>query len=110
MAAPASTKVGHALAKALGIKLQPNDPFQDEVTRGESILSIQTAETFVEEPPRTGQWLLDLIPSGRQLIDYVWSLFPFLHWIGHYNVQWLIGDLVAGKPFPLRAKATLTHT
>lgn len=90
------TKVGHALAKVLGIKLQDNEPFLNDVTRGESIFSVQTADTFVEEQPTTIEWLRDVIPSGQELVDYFYSLFPFLHWIGFYNVQWLIGDLVAG--------------
>lgn len=91
------TKVGHGLAKALGIKVQKSEPYQDEVTRGESVFSVATTETFVEEPPTTGEYIRELAPSGNELLAYVWSLFPFLHWISYYNVQWLIGDLVAGK-------------
>jgi len=92
------TKIGHGLAKVLGIKVQKSEPYQDELTRGESVFSVATTETFVEEPPTTAEFLRELIPSGKQVLDYIWSLFPFLHWIGYYNVQWLIGDLVAGKP------------
>jgi sodium-independent sulfate anion transporter 11 len=91
-----STQVGHFLAKALGIKLQNKEPY-DEVTRGESILSIQTAETFVEEPPRTIDYFLEFTPTWRQFGAYLLSLFPFLSWIGHYNLKWVLGDLVAGK-------------
>lgn len=94
--APASTKVGHFLANILGIKLQNPDPFQDEVTRGESVLSMQTTDTFVEEEPSTTKFVADLVPSRSQITAYLWSLFPFLHWIGHYNLQWLAGDVVAG--------------
>ncbi|KAK3942131.1 sulfate permease [Diplogelasinospora grovesii] len=90
-----STQVGHFLAKALGIKLQNKEPY-DEVTRGESIFSIQTAETFVEEPPRTIDCFLEFTPTWRQLGAYLLSLFPFLSWIGHYNLTWFLGDLVAG--------------
>ncbi|KAB5580709.1 sulfate permease [Coniochaeta sp. 2T2.1] len=90
------TKVGHGLAKALGIKIQQAEPYLDEVTRGESVFSVATTETFIEEPPTTGEFLRGLTPSGQQVLDYIWSLFPFLHWISFYNVQWLLGDLVAG--------------
>ncbi|KAK0657499.1 sulfate transporter family-domain-containing protein [Cercophora newfieldiana] len=83
------------IARILGIKLQDDDPYQDEVTRGESILS-DHGDTFVEEPPRVMETLAKLRPTKRQMVDYFLSLFPFLSWIGHYNVQWLIGDLVAG--------------
>ncbi|EAA36099.1 sulfate permease [Neurospora crassa] len=88
-------KAGRITAKALGIKLQDKDPY-DEVTRGESIVSNHTTSTFVEEPPHTVEFLREVIPSGRQLGDYALSLFPFTSWIGHYNLQWLLGDLVAG--------------
>lgn len=88
------TKAGHAVAKALGIKLQDKDPYRELETPGASVLSHQT---FVEQEPRVAEFFLDLVPSGREIQDYLLSLFPFLSWIGYYNLQWLIGDLVAGK-------------
>ena len=88
------------VARLLGIKLQDDEPYQDEVTRGESILS-EHDETFVEEPPRVIDALAKLRPTKQQAGEYLLSLFPFLSWIGHYNLQWLIGDLVAGE-LPLR--------
>ncbi|KAJ4420495.1 hypothetical protein N0V85_000570 [Neurospora sp. IMI 360204] len=88
-------KAGRFTAKALGIKLQDKDPY-DEVTRGESIISNHTTSSFVEEPPHTAEFLREIVPSGKQLGDYVLSLFPFTSWIGHYNLQWFAGDLVAG--------------
>jgi sodium-independent sulfate anion transporter 11 len=90
------TRVGHGLAKGLGIKLQKSDPYQDELTRGESVLSVQTGETFIEEEPTTVEFLQEVVPNGGEIRDYVWSLFPFLHWIGFYNWQWFVGDMVAG--------------
>ncbi|KAL8388448.1 hypothetical protein RB595_009238 [Gaeumannomyces hyphopodioides] len=89
-------KVGQGLAKALGIKLRNNQPYQDEVTRGESILSVHSGDAFIEEPPSTRDFLASLVPTGKDTVTYTRSLFPFLDWIGHYNLQWLIGDLVAG--------------
>ncbi|KAK3335370.1 sulfate transporter family-domain-containing protein [Cercophora scortea] len=94
--ATSTARVGHILAKGLGIKLRDKEPYIDEVTRGESIVSASTTDTFVEEPPSTADVLLGIVPNGRQVLDYLISLFPFLSWIGHYNLQWLIGDLVAG--------------
>ncbi len=95
--ASTSSKVGHALAKVLRIKLEKAEPYEDEITRGESILSIDTTETFVEQPPTTAEFVLGLVPSGRDVHNYLVSLFPFLSWIGRYNPQWLAGDLVAGE-------------
>jgi len=96
----ARNKIGHGLAKVLGIKLQAREPYEDEVTRGESVFSVQTTDTFVEQPPTTLEVLQEVIPTGRDVAHYLYSLFPFIHWIGRYNLQWAIGDLVAGKPVP----------
>lgn len=93
--ATATAKTGHILAKVLGIKL--DDPSEYEaITRGESIVSTKTTDTFVEEEPRTWDWIREKVPSWRQFGPYFRSLFPFTYWIGRYNLQWLIGDLVAG--------------
>lgn len=92
-----ATKTGHALAKVLGIKLEDQSQgATDNVTRGESILSIQTSDSFVEGPPTTSEWLHDQIPTRQEAGKYARSLFPFLSWIGHYNLQWLAGDVIAG--------------
>ena len=94
MPGPKATKLGHTLAKGLGIKVERPVAYQDEVTRGESVFS--SDDTWVEEPPHTIDTLRSIVPTGKETIDYFISLFPFLHWIGRYNAQWLIGDLVAG--------------
>ncbi|KIW07802.1 uncharacterized protein PV09_01724 [Verruconis gallopava] len=88
------TQVGHSLAKVLGIKL--DDPKTDPVTRGESVFSVTTADTYVEEEPTIFEWFEEHTPSLRDVGRYIYNLFPFIHWIGRYNLQWLYGDLVAG--------------
>ncbi|TVY80338.1 Sulfate permease [Lachnellula suecica] len=94
----AAAKIGHGLAKALGIKLEYRDELQrkEEIQRGESVFSSQTADTYVENEPTSAEWVGEFLPSGSELAQYCRSLFPFLSWIGRYNVQWLAGDLVAG--------------
>ncbi|KAL2264393.1 hypothetical protein VTK26DRAFT_4861 [Humicola hyalothermophila] len=89
------SKATKVAAKALGIKLQDKDPYRELDKPGASFVSERTA-TFVEEPPLVLDYITGLIPSGKELYDYLVSLLPFLSWIGHYNLQWLIGDLVAG--------------
>lgn len=94
-----STQVGHSLARALGIRLQFRDPLgsgTDSLTRGESTFSTGTADTYVEQEPSSAEWLRDHIPSTHQVGLYFYNLFPFLRWIGRYNMQWFLGDLVAG--------------
>ena len=56
-----------------------------------------TTEGYVEEDPSVAEWLKSALPTGRGVVDYLVSLFPFSQWIFSYNLQWLIGDLIAGK-------------
>lgn len=95
--ASVTTKIGHGLAKVLGIQLHyRNETGSDRITRGESVFTIDSADSYVEHEPTAREWLHEVIPNGHDLGVYVASLFPFLHWITRYNLQWLIGDLVAG--------------
>ena len=99
----AATKVGHGLAKVLGIKLQYRD--QGHLSRGESVFSTSTDDTFVEREPTSGEWLREILPTPRIMLDWAYHLFPFVHWIDRYNVNWLVGDLVAGQsPCPGRPR------
>ena len=101
MASNTATKVGHALAKVLGIKLQYRDPTGEGISRGESVFSVSSADTYVEEEPTALEWIQQVKPSGRTFVNWTYSLFPFTHWIDRYNAQWLAGDLVAGiLPYP----------
>lgn len=94
--ASTSTKVGHGLAKALRIRLNERQAQDDALTRGESTLSGSTGDTFVEEEPSAIDWLRELVPERSFYPRYLRNLFPFTKWILRYNLQWLIGDLVAG--------------
>lgn len=96
MAPSTATKIGHGLAKVLGIKLQYRDPTGEGISRGESVFSVSSADTYVEEEPTSLEWIKQVKPSGRTFINWAYSLFPFTHWISRYNAQWLAGDLVAG--------------
>lgn len=81
------------LAKFLRIDIN----YRQEPKENESIAS---SDTFVEREPTAKEWLSQFRPSRSSTNAYLLSLFPFLSWIFHYNVQWLIGDLIAGT-FPL---------
>ncbi|KAJ5758200.1 uncharacterized protein N7511_006894 [Penicillium nucicola] len=103
MSGEATSKLGHTLAKGLGIKLPYRDPLgatsgSEPVTRGESTFSMGTVDTYSynEPEPTTFDWIRETTPSGRQFVQYLINLFPFLTWISNYNLQWLYGDLVAG--------------
>ena len=96
MATTTSSKIGHGLTKVLRINVDERQAQKEAVTRGESTYSVNTADSYFEDEPRTLDYLNDLMPSGRDMFTYFRSLFPFTNWILRYNVQWLIGDLVAG--------------
>lgn len=91
-----STRVGHSLAKALRIELDRQAGTNDPLTRGESTYSVSTADTYVEEEPLTIDYIKEVLPTGETAARYVHNLFPFTRWILRYNLQWLLGDLVAG--------------
>ncbi|KAL8670427.1 MAG: hypothetical protein Q9168_005039 [Polycauliona sp. 1 TL-2023] len=92
-----ATKVGHGLAKVLGIKLHYRNPQGlDDVSRGESVYSVSSADTYVEQEPSTWDYVSSFIPNGPGILHWAYHLFPFVHWVGRYNLQWLYGDLVAG--------------
>lgn len=95
------TKIGHGLAKALCIQLNYREygrqpPPEEVITRGESVFSVSSADTYVEQEPTVWEWIDQYVPRTRNIINYFLSLFPFLGWIHRYNAQWLLGDLVAG--------------
>lgn len=98
MANPTSSTVGRGLAKVLGIKPDANRP-REETIPGESIYSVSTADTYVEREPTAEEWVRHALPTGRGILHWLASLFPFAHWITRYNLQWLYGDLVAGENF-----------
>ncbi|KAF5022738.1 hypothetical protein F66182_5201 [Fusarium sp. NRRL 66182] len=95
---PAHTAtLGQALANLLGIKLdEQKKDIQSEAASGASVLSVQSNSSFYETEPTASEWLKEQLPSLEDLNGYGASLFPFTTWIGHYNVQWFAGDLVAG--------------
>lgn len=91
------TKFGHGLARGLGIKLDYRNPMAaPKVTRGESAYSVQSADNYAEEEPHAIDWIQEVIPTSHDVANYFIRLFPFLKWIHRYNLQWALGDLIAG--------------
>ncbi|CAG8930602.1 unnamed protein product [Penicillium salamii] len=86
MGEPIWTRVGHAIAKGLRIDLGPVPP----------PIETEGVYSYFEQEPTAADWFRGHTPTVPQVRRYVWNMFPFLHWIGYYNLQWLVGDLVAG--------------
>jgi sodium-independent sulfate anion transporter 11 len=53
--------------------------------------------SFVEEEPSARVILEYFIPSLAGVQKYLRELFPFWNWIFHYNLTWLLGDIIAGE-------------
>ncbi|EOR04736.1 Sulfate permease 2 [Wallemia ichthyophaga EXF-994] len=87
-----NAKIDKFLQK-LGIERPEGE--HDRVTRGESIAS-NFADPFVEPDPTVGEWFQEKLPNRHEFGQYCLDLLPFLRWVHRYNLQWLIGDLIAG--------------
>lgn len=97
----ASTRVGHGLAKVLGIRLDPYGTYRTSDTSDTRVDQASTSDAAVEPydeaEPTAAEWLQSIIPTGGGILRYLYGLFPFLHWITKYNTTWFIGDFIAGK-------------
>lgn len=80
-----SSKLGRKIAKVLQIELPPRDSNPRQI-----------GDSYVEDDPTVGEWLLERKPTPQGAWRFFLSLFPFIHWIGKYNRVWFIGDLIAG--------------
>ncbi|KAI1734614.1 sulfate permease [Xylaria scruposa] len=91
-------KVGRGLAKAVGIdidersKAEPSTLFQSTA----SGLQARSIDPYYETEPTVKEYLFEHRPTLTGIGRYLYSLFPFLNWIFHYNLTWLLGDLIAG--------------
>lgn len=52
---------------------------------------------YLESEPSIKDFLLELFPTVGGITAYFKELFPFLGWIFHYNLTWLLGDIIAGE-------------
>lgn len=69
--------------------IDPDDTLAD--------LTYDNDGSYYETEPTTKDVLLELFPSLPGIARYFKELFPFLGWIFHYNLTWLLGDLIAGQ-------------
>lgn len=90
----APNAVGRTLAKVLRIDLDYRKEDSEPLASG--AVSVASVETYVEKEPSTKDWLREHAPSRSGFKAYIISLFPFWNWIFHYNLTWLLGDIIAG--------------
>jgi len=75
------------VAKILGI---------DASRPEEHIPPIANADPYAETDPSVSEWTRQHVPTARDAGRYVYNLFPFISWIGKYNLTWFLGDMIAG--------------
>lgn len=90
------TAVGNGMARLLGIDVDGSDSATTPESQRDEPLLTQTSEPFIEGQPTAAEWMREQVPSGEELSKYATSLLPCLSWVGHYNLQWLASDIVAG--------------
>ena len=76
-----TTAIGRRVANALGINLDA---------------PMYVSEDADEDEPTVTAYLRKHGPTVRGTRHYAASLIPCTTWVGRYNVQWLVGDVVAG--------------
>ncbi|KAH8900081.1 sulfate permease [Thozetella sp. PMI_491] len=82
------SSLGQRVGRVFGI--QPNTAIRYEHQRDVD------HGTYIEVEPTTKEFLRGIHPTGAGVRSYFHSLFPFLHWLPYYNLQWLFGDFIAG--------------
>lgn len=72
------------------------EPYEERVTRGESIATANDADAYIDREPSVRDFIKEITPTRHDVATYLKSLFPFVEWLPRYNGTWLLGDAVAG--------------
>ncbi|EEB07373.1 sulfate transporter [Schizosaccharomyces japonicus yFS275] len=53
---------------------------------------------YVDELPTMKDWVREHVTHDfkHRFVSYLRSLFPIINWLPNYNVDWLVGDMIAG--------------
>ncbi|KAL1866368.1 hypothetical protein VTK73DRAFT_4746 [Phialemonium thermophilum] len=83
-----ATSLPRRVDRLFGIKDDENPRVEPNSEPGDGI--------YLEAEPTTLEFFQEHLPTADSVRSYIRSLLPFLGWITHYNLTWLLGDLVAG--------------
>ncbi|KAL8414331.1 hypothetical protein RB594_005525 [Gaeumannomyces avenae] len=64
--------------------------------KSQAAATISPLDAYFEEDPTVKEWLLEHRPTAAGAARYFKSFFPFVEWIGRYNLRWLTGDVIGG--------------
>lgn len=90
--------VGSFVTSSL-LGIDPNERYahQPEHLEKRAREILDPIDIYLEDEPSVLEWFKELVPSARGTKQYVRGLFPPVAWLKRYNVQWLLGDMVAGS-------------
>lgn len=74
---------------------EPSVPDTTETTSLPQEIKDVVAPFYEKEPTVSGA-LKELVPTADGSLRYLRDLLPCIDWIPRYNLQWLIGDCIAG--------------
>ena len=94
--APKVREARRRAARLLRIKLSEPQRVPVESRKGGTTPSFTTLDDEDYAEATVHQWLRELRPTTKQLVQYVRDIFPFTEWVPLYNTRWLLGDVVAG--------------
>src|ERR1700761_6029762 len=58
--------------------------------------TLHSNSEYLESEPTVLGWLQSKAPNKKRTVKYITDTFPCLKWIPKYNLQWFLGDLIAG--------------
>lgn len=84
----AGNKVGRGFAKAVGIDVDERSKTEPSVLLQSAASNLQSRsiDPYYETEPTVKEYLLEHRPTLAGVGRYLYSLFPFLNWIFHYNL------------------------
>jgi hypothetical protein len=56
----------------------------------------QNLDGFMEQEPTVLEYIKSIIPKKHGILQYVEDTFPCSKWLFNYNLQWFLGDVIAG--------------
>ena len=62
----------------------------------DSWFSENHGDEYFDSEPTVWEWVKGQAPSKLAVLYYIADTFPCSKWLFNYNLQWFLGDLVAG--------------
>ncbi|KAF4635044.1 hypothetical protein G7Y89_g3057 [Cudoniella acicularis] len=56
----------------------------------------QASDGFMEQKPTVLEYIKSIVPEKQGILQYVEDTFPCYKWLFNYNLQWFLGDVIAG--------------